>query len=249
MTLRHIKWFIGEPILDPEVILYEILPYSPTQADQIIQSLCALRTPDLGQTGNDPARAQKIREAFRCIVDAARERQALLDLDQIERRIGKSPWRDRLLDVRNGREQFGSALGDKSVRTALRWALVEAGQAKRAGPRWLHCLCDDPRLRRETISRALNTRTLKRDRGRPHRLDHVRFLEGVSRAYELLTGRSLSRTVTTATSKDQHEGIPTGSGWQLALICLKPLDPCVTDHAVDWAMRPVISRRGLALTR
>jgi hypothetical protein len=33
MTLSHLEWLIEEAVPDPEVILYEILPYSPARAD------------------------------------------------------------------------------------------------------------------------------------------------------------------------------------------------------------------------
>jgi hypothetical protein len=142
MNLRHLEWLTGEPVPDPEAILYEILPYSPTQANRIIQHLFRLTDFNLAQTSNDTARAERIRQALGRVVNAACARQALLDLNKIDRDIGKPPWRDRLRDLRNDRRQFATAIGDKSARTALRWALIDIRQASRAGRRWLHYLRD-----------------------------------------------------------------------------------------------------------
>jgi hypothetical protein len=60
-----------------------------------------------------------VRQAFRVIVDAARARQPVLNLNTMESRIGRPPWRDLLKDVRHGRGQFAAAIGDKSVRGGL----------------------------------------------------------------------------------------------------------------------------------
>jgi hypothetical protein len=58
-------------------------------------------------------------QAFRVIVDAARARQPVLNLNTMESRIGRPPWRDLLKDVRHGRGWFAAAIGDKSVRRGL----------------------------------------------------------------------------------------------------------------------------------
>ena len=60
-----------------------------------------------------------MRQAFGFIVDAARARQALLDLWKIERRIGRPPWRDLLKELRHDRGWFAAAIGDKSARSGL----------------------------------------------------------------------------------------------------------------------------------
>ena len=56
------------------------------------------------------------------------------------------------------------------------------------------------------------------------------LVEGVARAYELLTGRPLGRSLTA-------EGTPTGPGVRLVRVCLAPLDPLITDDAIVWAIR------------
>ena len=148
------------------------------------------------------------------IVDAARARQALLDLDEIERDLGKPPWRDLLQDLRHDRRRFAAAISDKSARIALRWALGDLGQAARAGRRWLHYLRDNPAVLRKTIDRALEARLLQRDAGRTDRVDRVVLVEGVARAYELLTGKPLGRSVTAETKSrpggDQRAGPAAG---------------------------------------
>lgn len=236
MTLRHLEWLIEELVPDPEVILYEILPYSPAEADQIVQCLFDLAGFDVRQTSDNPARAALVRQAFRFIVEAAGARQAQLDLHELERDLGKPTWRDRLRDLRNDRRQFTRVVRNKSARAALHWALVDSGFDIRAGPRWLHYLRDRPDVLRETIIRALEEPRLQDCGGRPERLDRVLLIVGVSRAYELLTGEALGRNVTSET-KTRQGGTSTGPGFQLASICLKPLDPKITDHAVDWAIR------------
>jgi hypothetical protein len=161
----------------------------------------------------------------------------LLDLHQIERRIGRSPWRDLLKDLRHDRGRFAATIGDKSARIALRWALGDIGQATRAGRRWLRHLRDHPAVLRRTIDRALNTRLLQRDAGRTDRHDRVVFVQGVARAYQLLTGQPLGRSLT-------PEGTPTGPGVRLVRVCLDPLDSLVTDDAVVWAIRRVQAQSG-----
>jgi hypothetical protein len=241
MNLRHLQWFIDEPLPDPEVTLYQISPYSREDAARIIRHLCALAKIDLGQMGEDPASAERIRQALGHVVNAACARQALLDLNKIDRDIGEPPWRDRLRDLRNDRRQFATAIGDKSARTAPQWALIDIRQASRAGRRWLHYLRDHPAVLRKTIERALEALILQRDVGRTDRLDRVLFVEDVSRAYELLTGEPLGRSVTSDT-KSRPGGRPTGPGLRLVWICLKPLDPLITDDAVAWAIRRVQER-------
>jgi hypothetical protein len=166
MKLRHLEWLIEERVANPKkAILYEILPYSPVQADVIIQHLCAFAKLDLEQANDDPARARRVRRAFGRIVDAARARQALLDLDKIERGVAKAPWRGRLRDLRHDRHQFATAIGDRDARIALRGALIDIGQTSRAGRHWLHYLRDHPAVLRKTIERALHAPVLQGELG------------------------------------------------------------------------------------
>jgi hypothetical protein len=236
MNLDQLQWFTGEPLPDPEAILYEIVPYSREDANRIIRHLCALAGFDLEQTRDDPARAARVQQAFRLIVDAAGARQAQLDLHAIDRGVGKPPWRGRLRDLRNDRRQFATAITDQNARAALRGALIDLGQASRAGRRWLHYLRDHPDVLRKTIERALEAPILYHDAGRLNRFERVVFAERVGRAYGLLTGRPFGRSVTSET-KSRVEGTPTGPGLRLVSICLKPLDPDINDHAVAWAIR------------
>jgi hypothetical protein len=73
------------------MVVYEILPYAPAQADRIIEQLCVLAGLEVGQAGEDPASAKRVRQAFGLIVDAARARRALLELHAIDSRLGKAP--------------------------------------------------------------------------------------------------------------------------------------------------------------
>jgi len=129
-----------------------------------------------------------VRQAFGFIIDAARARQALLDLQAIESSLGRSPWRDLVKALRHDRGRFGAVISDGSARIALRWALGDLGLAARAGRRWLHHLRDNPVVRRRTIDRALEARLLQRNVGRIDRHDRVVLVQGVSRAYQLLSG-------------------------------------------------------------
>jgi hypothetical protein len=70
MGMRHLEWLIGEPAPDPEVVVYEVLPYSPVQADRIIQHLCVLAKLEVGQAG-DPECEQRVRQAFGHIASTA----------------------------------------------------------------------------------------------------------------------------------------------------------------------------------
>lgn len=227
MSMRHVEWLIGEPVPDPEMVVYEVLPYAPTQADRIIEHLCALAGLHVGQAG-DPVRAKRVRQAFGLIVEAARARQALLELQAIESRLGRSPWRERLKELRHDRRRFAATIRDRSARIALRWSLRDLSQATRAGRRWLHYLRDQPAVLRRTIDRALEARLLQRDVGRSDRVDRVVLVEGVGRAWQLLTSRPLGRSLTL-------EGRPSGPGLRLVRVCLEPLDPLVTDEAIVWA--------------
>jgi hypothetical protein len=236
MKLRHLEWLIGEPLSDPDVILYEILPYSREDADQIIRHLCALAKFDLEQTREDPASAELVWQAFRLIADAATARQAQLDLDELDRDLGKPPWPDRLRDLHDDRRQFAAVVGDQNARAALRGALIDTGLASRAGRRWLHYLRDHPDALRKTIERALEAPVMYHNSGRRNRFERVVFAQGVGRAYELLTGRPFGRSVTSET-KNRPEGTPTGPGLRLVSICIKPLDPHINDNAIVWAIR------------
>ena len=230
MDLRHLEWLIGEPVPNPEMVVYETLPYTAAQADRIIEQLCGLAGLDLGQVDDDPERAEQVRQAFAFIVDAARGRQALLELSTTESRLGKPPWRGLLKELRHDRRRFDDAIRDESARIALRWALRDLGLAGRAGRRWLHHLRDNRAALRKTIDRALEARLLQRDAGRTDRHDRVVLVLGVARAYDLLTGKPLGRSLTA-------EQRPSGPGLRLVRICLQPLDPLVTDDAIVWAIR------------
>ena len=83
---------------------------------------------------------------------------------------------------------------------------------------------------RSVIERALEARLLQQDAGRTERADRVVLVEGVARAYHLLTGKALGRSQTA-------EGTPTGPGVRLVRACLEPLDPMVTDDAIVWGIR------------
>jgi hypothetical protein len=155
MGLRHLGWLIGEPVPEPEMVVYEVLPYTPAQADRIIEQLCILAGLDVAQAADDPARAERVRQAFGFIIDAARARQALLDLQAVESRLDKPPWRDLLKQLRHDRGRFAAAIRDRSACIALRWALRDLGLAGHAGPRWLHHLHDHPAVLRRAIDRAL----------------------------------------------------------------------------------------------
>jgi hypothetical protein len=65
----------------------------------------------------------------------ARTWQALLDLQAIERGVGKPPWRDLLKELRHDRGRFGAVINDRSAGIALRWARRDLGLADRAGRR------------------------------------------------------------------------------------------------------------------
>jgi hypothetical protein len=241
VNLPHLEWLIGEPVPDPEMVVYEVRPYAPVQADRIIDRLCALAGLDVAQARNDPERAERVRQAFGHIVDGACAREALLDLEEIEREIGRPPWRDLLKEVRRDRRRFAAAISDRSVRIALRWALRDLGLAARAGPRCLHYVRDNRAMLRRVIDRALEARLLQRDAGRSDRYDRVVLVQGVGRAYQLLTGRPLARSVTSET-KNRAAGAPAGPGLRLVRTCLESLDPAVTDDAIAGAIRAAEAR-------
>ena len=122
MNLRHLEWLLGEPMLDPKMVVYEVLRYAPPHADRIIEHLCRLARLDVAQTADDPARADRVRQAFGLIVHAAREQQALLREGGIENALGRPPWRDLLRGLRHDRRRFDDAIRDRSACIALRWA-------------------------------------------------------------------------------------------------------------------------------
>jgi hypothetical protein len=72
MGLRHLEWLTGEPVADPEVVVYEVLPYVPAQAERIIEHLCALAGLEVGRADDDTASAERVRQAFGHIIDGAR---------------------------------------------------------------------------------------------------------------------------------------------------------------------------------
>jgi hypothetical protein len=59
-------------------------PYAPAEMERIIEQLCVLAGLDVGRAGDDPERAERMRQAFGYIVEAARARQALFDPHTIE---------------------------------------------------------------------------------------------------------------------------------------------------------------------
>jgi hypothetical protein len=241
LSTRHIEWLIGEPVPDPELMVYEVLPYAPAQANRIIEHLCALAGLDVAQARNDPERAERVRQAFGLIVEAAGARQALLDLQANESRLGKPRWRELLNQLRHDRRRFAAAISDKGARIALRWALRDLGLAGHAGRRWLHYLRDNRVVLRRTIDRALEARLLQRDAGRSDRYDRVVLVQGVGRAYQLLTGRPLGRSVTSET-KNRAAGAPAGPGVRLVWVCVEPLEPSVTDDAIAGTIRAAQAR-------
>jgi hypothetical protein len=230
MNLRHLEWLIEQPFPDPELILYEILPYSREDADRIIRDLCALAGLRVEQANEDPAGAERVRQAFGLIVDAARARQEMLDLEQFERGVGTPPWRELLRELRHDRRRFAATIRDRSACIALHWALGDLGLAGRAGRRWLHHLRDNHAMLRKAIDRALEARLLQRDAGRTDLVDRVVLVQGAGRAWQLLTGRPLGRSLTV-------EQRPSGPGLRLVRVCLAPLDPLLTEDALVWAIR------------
>jgi hypothetical protein len=64
LTLHHLEWLIGELVPDAEMVVYEVLPGAPVQRDRIIERLCGLAGLDVGQAADDPARAERVRQAF-----------------------------------------------------------------------------------------------------------------------------------------------------------------------------------------
>jgi hypothetical protein len=94
MQQRPLEWLIGEPVPDLEMVVYAVLPYVAVDADRIIAQLCGLAGLDVSQADCNPVRAERVRQAFGLIVDGARARQALLEVQAIESRLGKPPWRD-----------------------------------------------------------------------------------------------------------------------------------------------------------
>ncbi len=219
---RHLEWFAGESIPEPEAIFYEVLPFSSVWADIILRQLLDLVDLDNTQINIELELAQQVREAFHLILDAARTAKAAVEHSAIERDIKDTtmPWRDRLRNLNPGR--LNELSSDKSARIALRWALLETGQGARAGRRWLHYLRDHPAVLRQTVGRALETPVLRGDPGRPQdRFDDVLLVEGVARAYQHLTGKPLGRSVTTESKKGGKAGLPTGPGLWLATFCLK----------------------------
>jgi hypothetical protein len=244
MRLRHLEWLMQEPLPDVDAVVYEVLPYAPLQADRIVEHLCRLAKLDVGHTGADPEGAERVRQAFGLIVGAARARQALVDLQAIESRLGKPPWRDLLKELRHDRCRFATTIRDRSACIALHWALGDLGLAGRAGHSWLRYLRDNRAILRRVIDRALQAPILQRDAGRTQRTDRVVLVEGVAGAWQLLTGRPLARSVTSET-KSRRAGAPTGPGVRLVRICLDPLDPSVTDDAIAGTIRAAQARRFL----
>ena len=76
----------------------------------------------------------------------------------------------------------------------------------------------------------MEARLLQRDAGQATGTTAWCSSRAWGRAYELLTGKRLGRSLTA----DQR---PTGPGVRLVRLCLAPLDPLVTDDAIVWAVR------------
>jgi hypothetical protein len=57
MDLRHAAWLTGESVADPDMVLYEVRPYAPAQADRIIGHLCGLAGFDVAHAKDDPERS------------------------------------------------------------------------------------------------------------------------------------------------------------------------------------------------
>jgi hypothetical protein len=134
MNLHHLEWLIGEGVPDPEMVLYEVLPDTPVQAERIIERCVGLPSWMSGRPERIPS-AERVRQAFGHIINDARARDALLDLQAIERGVGKPPWRDLLKELRHDRGRFAAAIRDKSARIALRWALHDLAVWGLPGPR------------------------------------------------------------------------------------------------------------------
>jgi hypothetical protein len=60
MQRRYLEWLIGEPMPDLEMVVHEVLPYAPAQADRIIEQVCGLAGLDVGQV-DDAVRAERVR--------------------------------------------------------------------------------------------------------------------------------------------------------------------------------------------
>jgi hypothetical protein len=98
LSTRHIEWLIGEPVPDPELMVYEVLPYAPAQANRIIEHLCRLAGLEVGRGGHDPERAERVRRAFGFRDKSARIalRWALRDLGLAGRAVCR--WLHQLHD-------------------------------------------------------------------------------------------------------------------------------------------------------
>jgi hypothetical protein len=229
MDLCHLEWLIGERVPDLEMVVYEVLPYAPAQAERIVECLCVLAGLDVGQAGAE--RAARVRQAFGFIIDAARARQALLDLQAIESRLGKRPWRHPLKALRHDRGRFAAAVRDRSVRIAWRWALSDLGLAGRAGCHWLYYLRDNHGMLRKAVDRALEARLLLQ--GEPAAPSEPSAWCS-SRAWPEPT--NFSPVSPWAEASPPSRG-PTGPGVRLVRLCLAPLGPLLIDDAIVWTIR------------
>jgi hypothetical protein len=136
----------------------------------------------------------------------------MLDLQEIEREIGRAPWRELLKELRHDRRRFGAAIGDKSARTVLHWALGDLGLTARAGRRWLHHLRGNSAALRRVIDRALEARLLQRDAGRSDRHDRRAAAHGTRRA----AGPAEPCAARSAGDRRDRLGDPPGAGISLA---------------------------------
>ena len=60
---------------DPKMVAFGVLPYTAVDADRIIEQLWLLAGLEVGQADEDLAGAERLRQAFGFIVEAARARQ------------------------------------------------------------------------------------------------------------------------------------------------------------------------------
>jgi hypothetical protein len=49
MGLRRLGWLRGQTVPDPDLVFYEVSPYSPAQADRVIEPLLVLAGLEVGR--------------------------------------------------------------------------------------------------------------------------------------------------------------------------------------------------------
>jgi hypothetical protein len=230
MDLRHLEWLIGERVPDPEMTVYEVWPYTAPQADRVIGRLCGLAGLDLAQAGDDPARAERVRQAFGssstphapdrpcsiCRRSSARSedrRGATCSRSCVTTAAGSPP--------RSATRAPASRCAGHCMVSAWQRAPVAAGCitcatttgccAGRSTGRWRPGCCN------ETPAAPTSSTVWCSSRAWPA-------------PGSCLAGRPLGRSLTA-------EQRPTGPGLRLVRLCLEPLDPLVTDDAIAWAIR------------